>query len=378
MRRRAEITTGLRDWGNDGFSDNLETVCREISNQTNLSPIGRFGIATYYHHHLVNRLRLVDLDRREPSIRDVPIEKPLFIVGLYRTGTTALHGLLAEDPRHRAPLTWELLSPTPLHRSARLDRQHRRLRVASLLWFNRVMMPDQKIAHNVELDGPEECFFSLENHFTSSTLFNSFQGYRYAFDLLDRDLRSSYRHERYHLQVLSWRQEPRDWILKSPFHLWHLDDLMDVFPDARIVFTHRDVTSALPSNCSLSAMTSTKLARHVDLQELGDFWHRYYRAGVDRFLEHRERIPAEQVFDVSPALFDRNPVGAVEAIYDHFQWDLTPEFRSRMTSHLDREARAPRLAHRYSLDMFGFERESIEREFADYSTYTEALDASTA
>jgi hypothetical protein len=375
MRRRAELATGLHEWGDDGFGENLELACRAVRDHPNLSPVGRIGVATYYHFHLVNRLRLVALDRREPAIRGVPVEKPLFIVGLYRTATTALHGLLAEDPRHRAPLTWELLCPTPLHPNARLDRQLRRLRVGLMLWLNRVLIPDQKYAHAVELDGPEECFFMLENHFTTSTLFNTFQAHAYAFDLLERDLRPSYRDERFQLQVLSWRREPRDWILKSPFHLWHLDDLLDVFPDARIVFTHRDVTRALPSNCSLSAMTTTKFGRAVDLQVLGDFWRHYYRAGIDRFLGQRMDLPKEQVFDVPPALFDRDPEAAVEAIYDHFGWTVTPGFRTRMRAHLQREASRRRLPHRYSLAMFGLDRAGIEREFADYSAYMRALDA---
>jgi hypothetical protein len=376
MRRRAELITGLRDWGDDdGFDENLATVCRAVSDTQGLSPVGRMGVATYYHWHLVNRLRLVDLDRREPSIRDVPIEKPLFIIGLYRTGTTALHGLLAEDPRHRAPLSWELLSPAPRARNPWLDRQIRRMRVGLILWINRVMIPEQKVAHLVDLDGPEECFFMLENHFTTSTLFNTFQAHAYAFDLLERDLRPSYCNERYHLQVLSWRREPRDWILKSPFHLWHLEDLIDVFPDARIVFTHRDVTQALPSNCSLSAMTTTKFGREVDLEALGEFWHRYYRAGIDRFLRQRTKIPKEQAFDMPPALFDRDPMGAVDAIYDHFGWNVTPEFRARMRAHLRRDESEPRLPHRYSLEMFGLDRAGIEREFADYTAYIRELNA---
>ena len=108
--------------------------------------------------------------------------------------------------------------------------------------------------------------------------------------LLEKDLRPAYQFLKSQLQVMSHGHPSKRWILKSPFHLWHLDALLDVFPDARIVFTHRSITESLPSNCSLSAMTTSKFSNHTDLKVLGQFWRRYYRIGMDRAIEQRQRI----------------------------------------------------------------------------------------
>jgi hypothetical protein len=372
IRRRAERATGLRDWGDDpGFDARAEACCDALQNG-GLSPVGHIAAAIYYHIHAANRLRIVAQLKRDPSILEVPIEQPIFIVGWYRTGSTFLHALLAADSRHRAPRAWELFSPAAQSRHPGLSRQLRRLRSRFLLGANRSFVPEQGVAHHVPLDGPEECFFLLENDFVSSTAFNTFGGYRYAFDLLEQDHRPTYRFLRQQLQLLGHAEPQRRWILKSPFHLWHLDALMDVFPDARIVFTHRTITESLPSNCSLSAMTTSKIVQSLDLGVLGRFWSDYYRVGMDRATQQRARISAERIFDLSLGRLGSDPVGALEDLYGHFGLDFEGA-RVAIDEASGRRGDAVGDEHVYNLEAFGLDETSLRQKFSDYEDFVDSL-----
>jgi hypothetical protein len=375
IRKRASLTTGLHDFGDaedPTFAGRLQDCCDAVAGDGRFSAVGRIGIATYYHIHAVNRLRVIDFMNRHPEVEERPVEAPVFIVGYYRTGTTFLHSLLASDPSARAPRAWELFSPGPRSSRPWLDRLLRRTRSAATLFMNRTLVPEQKTAHAIPLDGPEECFFLLENDFSSSTVYNTFQGYDYAFKLLDQDMRPSYRFMKKQLQVMSHGQPDKRWILKSPFHLWHLDALMDVFPDARIVFTHRSITESLPSNCSLSAMTTSKFSNHTDLVELGQFWRRYYRIGMDRAIEQRQKIPRDQMFDLPLRRLARQPVEAMEAMYDQLGMDISA-FRPVLQARGKAKKSSGSTKHTYSLAQFGLDEASLNAEFADYQAFVDSL-----
>ncbi|MBC7171876.1 MAG: sulfotransferase, partial [Polyangiaceae bacterium] len=356
MLRRARLETGLDDLGDPTAYGRLEALCREADSNPNLSPFGRIAVAIFYHFHIVDRLRIVDLLKRRPEIDDVPVKEPIFIVGWYRTGTTLLHNLLAADTRHRAPRTWELISAAPLHDDPAWDRRLRMMRTQFILQLSRYLVPESAAAHYVPIDGPEECFFLLENDFVSSTMFNTYGGYRYADWLLEQDLRPSYRFFRQQLKVLSYRHPEKRWVLKCPLHLWHLDALLDVFPDARIVFTHRDVAEALPSNCSLSAMTTSKFANRTSLEDIGEFWSRYYREGISRAMEARRRIPDDRCIDVPLPWISKRPVDALDAIYRHFDLGFGAETRGELLTALRNNPKQTKGEHHYTAAQFGLSR----------------------
>jgi hypothetical protein len=369
MLRRAKLETGLEDLGDPTSYDRLAALCREADGNPNLSPFGRIAVAIFYHFHMVDRLRMVELLKRRPEIDDTPVKEPIFIIGWYRTGTTLLHNLLAADSRHRAPRTWELISPAPLHDDLEWDRRLRTARTQFILQLSRYLVPESASAHYVPIDGPEECFFLLENDFVSSTMFNTYAGYDYADWLLEQDLRPSYHFFRQQLKILSYRQPAKRWVLKCPFHLWHLDALLDAFPDARIVFTHRDVTDALPSNCSLSAMTTSKFTRSTDLEEIGAFWRHYYRQGLSRAMEVRARIPEDRYIDVPLPWISKRPVEALEAIYRRFGLGYGPEVRAELMGALRNNPKQTKGEHRYTAEQFGLVPSQLRREFADYQGF---------
>lgn len=363
--RWAERETGLSDFG-EGFLARAERLCEAVRRNPNLTPTGRVALRVYYHVKFANRLRIVEYAKRHPDVHDVPIEAPIVVTGFYRTGTTLMQNLFGADPTHRLPRTWELTVPVPMSESADADRAARRAFTTFILGSNRYIIPDQASAHYITVDGPEECFFLQENSAFSTTLFNTYQAYDYAYEILDWDREAIYRELKLQYQIIAHRAPKKRLVVKCPFHLWNLDALMKVFPDAKIVHMHRDVTKSLPSNCSLSAMTTSKFAKKTDLAQLGRFWADYYRVGIDRALAARTSIPKSQVADVRLSDLTKDLVGTIRRVYAQFElpWDdyLASRYRVRMMDN-PKDAHG---VHVYSLEEFGLDPAELRGRFADY------------
>ncbi len=374
FRRRGELTTGLHDYGHPSFHEHLDSACRALHPNANLSPFGRFAAATFYHFHVENRLRIVDLLNQRPWLRDKEIVEPIFIVGFYRTGTTQMHNLLGADPRHRVAAAWELMSPVKLSRDPKRDGFLRRLRSRMIYDLSKIVVPEARVAHHVELEGPEEEFFLMENDFLSTTLMNTYQGWDYAWETLDWDMAPIYESLRQQLCILAEDEPERRWVLKTPYHLWHLPALYAAFPDARFVFTHRSVPEALASYCSLSAMTTSKFAVHTDLERIGRFWFDFYQEGMKRAIAARPLIPESQRIDVPLTALSKNPIGTLRAIYDYFGIpfaEAEQPIREKLEG-LTQEAKA-KGKHRYRPSQFGLSETKVVKAFSHYEAFYREL-----
>jgi hypothetical protein len=364
--RWAERDTGLTDFGDDGFLDRAARLCDAIRTNPNLTPSGRFSLRVYYHMKFANQLRVVDYAKRHPDVHDVPVHAPIIVTGFYRTGTTLMQNLLGADPTHGLPRTWELTVPVPMRENRDADRAVRRALTTFILSSNRYIIPDQAAAHYITVDGPEECFFLQENSAFSTTLFNTYQAYDYAHEILDWDREAIYRALKLQYQILTHRSPAKRLVLKCPFHLWNLDAVMKVFPDAKILQMHRDVTKSLPSICSLSAMTTSKFAHTMDLRKHGRFWADYYRIGIDRAFAVRPSIPSNQLADVRLSDLTKDLVGTIRRLYAQFElpWDdyLASRYRVRLMDN-PKDAHG---THVYSLEEFGLDPAEIRSRFADY------------
>jgi hypothetical protein len=371
FRRRGELTTGLHDFGHASFHAHLESACRSLHPNSNLSPFGRFAAATFYHFHVENRLRIVDVLNQRSWLRDKQVKAPIFIVGFYRTGTTQMHNLLGADPRHRVAYAWELMSPTRLAQDPKRDGALRRLRSRLIYDLGKLVVPEARVAHHVELEGPEEEFFLMENDFLSTTLINTYQGYDYGWETLDWDMAPIYESLRHQLNILAEGEPERRWILKTPYHLWHLAALHRAFPDARFVFTHRSVPEALASNCSLSAMTTSKFAVRTDLERLGRFWFDFYQEGMRRAFAERPLIPEAQRIDVPLTALAKNPMGTLRAIYEYFDLPFDEIAERPIRRKLDTLATQAKATgkHRYRPSQFGLSDEQVATAFSSYEAF---------
>jgi len=367
VMRLAERLTGLHDYGDDdgAFRERLDQTIETVL-RTDWNTVGRFGLRYILHWHLSNRLRIVELLKRRPEIQDVEIRRPLIITGLFRTGSTYLHNVLAADPGSRAGRMWELAHPVGRKRDLMGDEKWRRWRGGHEVSMDEIMIPEQGEAHVVTVDAFEEDFFLLENDMAIMKLFVGFGDFAYARRMLEWDMVGSYQWHKRQLQILWEQRSAKRWLLKCPWHLWNLQALLAVYPDARIIQTHRGLVDTIGSQCSLTARIAAKFRRSLDLHEVGRFWLDYSRVGVERGLQARSTLPSAQIYDVRLQDLRSDPFEVIEDIYRHFELPLDGGLAEQLRSRIADEPLAQSGEHNYDIADYGLTEESIQSRFDDY------------
>jgi hypothetical protein len=366
VMKLAERTTGLSDWGDGGLRKRLEATVDGL-NQANLNTTGLFGARYVLNWHLGNKLRVVDFAKRHPELDDVEIERPVVITGFFRTGTTFLHNVLAADPNNRVARAWELSYPLGRLGDPLGDVAWRRAQAKFTFGFNQAAIPDQGVAHHVTADSYEECFFLLENDMAVLTFWVGFAAYEYANDMLEWDMTEPYESHKLQLKILNAQKSAKRWVLKCPWHIWNMDALMAVYPDAQIIFTHRDITKALASHCSLSAKMASKLKRSLDVKQLGQFWLEYARIGLDRAMAAREKIPESQLYDVRLKDMMASPMTVLQDIYAHFNLEFTEEIAGLLEARISEKPTSQEGEHEYSIEEFGLTNEQVRETLKTYN-----------
>jgi hypothetical protein len=364
--KMAERTTGLSDWGDGGFRARLDASVDGL-NESNLNTTGLFGARYVFNWHLGNRLRIVDFAKRHPELDEIDIERPIFITGFFRTGTTFLQNVMAADPNNRVAKAWELSYPLGRLGDPLGDVAWRRAQAKFTFGFNQVTMPDQGVAHHVTADSYEECFFLLENDMAVLTFWVGFATYGYAMEMLNWDMIAPYEFHKLQLKILNSQRSAKRWVMKCPWHMWNLDALMAVYPDARIIFTHRDIAKALASHCSLCAKMASKVRRSLDVKELGAFWLEYTRIGLDRAMESRKNIPESQIYDVRLRDMMANPMTVLQDLYGYFDLDFTPEIAGLLEERIAEKPTSQEGEHEYSIEDFGLSDEQVRATLQTYN-----------
>lgn len=366
VMKMAERTTGLDDWGEGGFQARLDAAVDGL-NDAGLNTTGLFGARYVLNWHLGNRLRVVDFAKRHPELDEVDIERPVVITGFFRTGTTFLHNVLAADPNNRVAQAWELAYPVGRLGDPLGDVAWRRAQAKFTFGFNQAAIPDQGVAHNVTADSYEEDFFLLENDMAVLTFWVGFGTYSYARAMLDWDMVEPYQFHRLQLKMLNAQRSANRWVLKCPWHIWNMDALMAVYPDAQVIFTHRDITKALASHCSLSAKMASKLKRSLDVNELGEFWLDYTRIGLERAMESRKNIPESQIYDVRLRDLMANPMTVLKDIYAHFDLEFNAEIAGLLEERIAEKPTSQEGEHEYAIEDFGLTDERVRETLKAYN-----------
>jgi len=365
MCREATRRTGLSDFGDESFREALEVLVDSILREAHLHTVARHLIRGQIIGRLAARLQMQAYWTKRPQVLERPLMRPMFILGLPRTGTTLLFYLLAQDPAHRWLSNWEALSPLPCD-SAPDQRRRRAVKHNQLLNW---LAPDLRRKHAMAADNPAECIQLQLMTFESEYFPFAMDIPAYRTWLYRRDRASGYRHYRNQLCVLQDQRWGERWLLKTPFHIFSLDALLAVFPDACIVHTHRDPLKALPSTCSLQATLRDLYADKVDCAQLGRDVLEHFAHGMDRCLDARSKAAASHFHDVDYQALVRDPMAAVEGIYRRFGICLTPEARARMLTFLANNPQHKNGAHRYSLADFGLDAATVRARFKRYSDH---------
>lgn len=361
--REAVRRTGLHDFGDESFREPLEVLLDSVHREAHLHPVGQRLIHKQIVGRLGARLQMQDYWTRRPQVLESEIARPLFILGLPRTGTTFLFYLLAQDPAHRWLSNWEAHSPIP-RQSAADQRRHHAIRSNRLLNW---LVPDLQRKHAFAADNPAECIHLQLMTFESENFPFIIDLPTYRTWLYGRNRVAGYRHYRSQLQVLQDQRRGERWLLKTPFHIFSLDALLSVFPDACVVHVHRDPLETLPSTCSLQMTFRDLYADRIDCAQLGKDVLEHFAYGIDRCLDARASTAADHFHDVHYRGLLRDPMATVERIYRRFGFRLSEEARARMHAYIANNKQHKHGEHRYSLDDFGLDAHAVAARFKRYN-----------
>jgi hypothetical protein len=374
--RAACERAGLADFGVDGWRDGLEVLVESVESAPAVNDGGRAYVYGQFVDALWNRLRIVDYVKKHPEVSDERVERPLVILGLPRTGTSLASYLLDQDPRRRSLLTWEAENSVPpstpdtLYTDPRCLKKKAELEVLA----EGLKAANIPLVHWDEADGPTECLF-VHNQDFKAYLWEAFMpDAAYADWLLEADMASAYAYERLVLQMLQSRA-PGVWSLKMPSHAVHIEALLQEFPDARLVWAHRDPFKATASFLRLNYLSRAVLGAEVDVCEIVPNVLRQLRAHVDRPMQTRKRIGDDRFFDLHYADLMRNPIAVIRSLYDWAGDDLTQSTEQAILAWLQQHPQDRFGVQPYSLDGSGITRSELEPIFDDYlSTFDVELE----
>jgi hypothetical protein len=367
----AKGKAGLDDFGDDAFLEPLEILVESINREAALSPVGRTIIRGRLVGVLINKLVAQDTIKKNPEILDIAVEAPIVVAGLARTGTTMLHRLIAQDEEIRSLASWEAINPAPYtRRKPRKGKDPRYAQAAMAAKGLKYMSPGFFAIHPAEPDAPEEEVILLEQAFLTTTPEAMMNVPTYSKWLEQQDHVPAYQALKRMMQYLQWQRpgpdKPVRWVLKTPHHQEYFDPLLEVFPEATIVHTHRDPLKTSASFFSMVTHLQMIFSDDVDPKRVAHHWLNKIENMARRTMATRARLNDRGFVDVSYYDLIEDPMSQVERVYEAAGAVLTPEARRAMEASRKVNQQHKYGKHRYSLADFGMTRDDVEPRIADY------------
>ena len=363
---KARAATGLTDLGDPTMLEGLEVLVKASNEEAQLSEAGVSRWEANLVKQLSNRLRVVDYLKQHPELLERPIDKPMFVFGLPRTGTTLTINLLCADPARRCFLRWESQNPVPPAAAGALHSDPRCFAEKERLEMSLKYMPQIAAAHYEDADGPSECQFSMAMTFCAQ-LFDSnldIPSYNDWF-LHKTSYLPAFRFHKQLLQLLQAENGGR-WTLKNPWHPLFLDDLTTVYPDAQLVMTHRDPAEVVGSACSLIRLVRPMFSDAVDLRRIADQMIDTFDLMIARQNAYRDKHGEDSILDIQYAEQLRDPIAQMRKLCDHFDEPLTKEAEAAMSRLLANNPQGKHGKHTYSLEEFGLTKQGVHTHFKNY------------
>ncbi len=351
----AERATGRSGWGDETFRSGLDALLASLGELDDLTPLGSTVFSNMIRQALVNRLRFVNARSRAG-----PLIPPIIITGLPRSGTTALHRMLALDPDHHAPPLWELLDPFA---DGPVD--VRRWRTRAQVAFKTRLLPELDSKHYTRADTPEECTLLLANSLASPLFWDlaPLEGYLRWYQATP--MAPVYAEYRAQLELLQARHPARRLVVKAPAHVGNLIALCDAVPDAVLVQTHRDPARCFNSHCSLRRTLSSFVLSQVDPRVIAGHVRRVFEHDVSANLAFHDQSP-DRVIHVSQRRLRRTPLETLRAVYRASGLEPTSQAEERWTADIDHRRRIHRRHHHVPQDVWGISPDCIDAMFGDY------------
>ncbi|WP_280270386.1 sulfotransferase family protein [Nocardia wallacei] len=363
LHASATKACGLTDFGSDEYREALGVLLESYQCDAGLTELGSKMNRYFLRGALVARALSEAAWKANPQYAETPVTRPIFVTGLPRTGTTALHRLLAADPRHQALEMWlaEFPQPRPPRDTWADNPVYRQLDAGFAQ--HHVENPEFMGLHYMTAAEVEECWQLLRQTVKSVSYECLAYLPTYSQWLRNQDWTDAYARHRKNLQLIGLGDDRR-WILKNPSHLFALDALLAVYPDALVIQTHRAPATVLASVCSLSEHAARGWSDTFTGRRIGETQLELWSRGLHEFTAARKRYDQAQFLDIDFADLRADPLGTVESIYRSFDIELTEPARAAMTA-LDQESRTGdrKPAHRYSLADYGLSEDEVEAHF---------------
>lgn len=360
-------TTGLSDFGGTEHEEAFRILVDDLGSEAaGLTGTGNYFMRSEVKSALVARLMTQARFAEFPQHAEVVIERPIFVVGLPRTGTTALSRLLCADPGHQGLEMWLTLFPQPRPPRETWDADPVFSGIQAAFREHHVSNPEFMGIHYSDAAEPEECWRVLRQTGKSLGFESLAHVPRYSAWLAEQDWSDAYARHKQNLQLIGLNDQDKRWVLKNPSHLIALDALMETYPDALVVMTQRDPVTSVASACSLSAEataghSTTFVGETLGRDQLGHLSRQW-----EAFWTARPRYDESQFFDLDYRSFVQDPVGTVGAIYDAFGLTWSPAAQDAVRR-LDEESRnGPRRpSHQYDLADYGLTEDEVRAAFPD-------------
>lgn len=364
---QARQETGLENFGDEarleGLKAYIETLDRHAKDEA-----GKGRLLKIQYKKLLSRLKIYDAFDKHPEILKEEIKQPLFVTGLPRSGTSALLNLIAAEPDSRALAQWELRNPEPYPGLAKGEPDPRYLAVVEKM--RAAQNSEFQKMHYADADTPEECVMLHQLSFDGVQTGFEIMLEPYGSWFLNHDLRPMYEEYRDFLKILQWQRPGVRWSLKAPAHMWAIDPLFEVFPDANIVWGHRDPLNVSASICSMNRQVMSMYmgdCSHLDQKEIGRTVMNFYASSLEKGLEARARYPESRFTDYNHKEFLKDPIALIERIYGHFGFGMRDDQRSALQQHSDSNPPHKHGTHQYSLDDFGISEQGVRERYQFYS-----------
>ncbi|MEX0665605.1 MAG: sulfotransferase [Acidimicrobiia bacterium] len=356
---------GIDDFGANSFREGLENFIGSLNDEAQLSELGAVAIEAQITKCLVNRLRVTAWLKEHPTLRDAPVERPIIVLGLPRTGTTLLSELFHRDPATRSLMRWEAMDSVPPPQAATFTTDPRVEAARVDAGMLDALNPGFRAIHYEAPDGPTECVAVLAQDFKSLLWECVANVPSYGEWLLACDQASAYE---YHHDVLCLLQSgaPGRWALKTPQHCLELDALLARYPDARLVMTHRDPVTVVASLCSLVRSLSGTFSDADHGAYINAHWTAVAAELVERVMTWRGTHDDAIFVDVAYDDLVADPIAAVRSVYERGGDELTPSAESAMRGYLAEHPHGEHGRHRYDLDALGLDAGALRDRFATY------------
>ena len=361
--------TGLSDFGDTWFFANIDALIPSLNKQAKLSHEGTYGAQHMIVSGLVNRLRHVQLIKDTPEILKEKVNVTAVLTGLPRTGSTMLHRMLAAAPNLTGVRWYETQNYVPFEGEVRGDPAPRLEAAKDVLAYMLEAIPELMSIHPMDIEQPDEEVIILGQLFSSSMIESTYFVPDYAEWLSRQDPRNAYEDLIQILQSLQWQDPSRkgkSWVLKTPGHLMGLNTVLDVFPKAKIVMTHRDPVSTIPSYCSMEASLYKMGSSDISNAEIGSYWTARLKKWLNNFMAVRANADPNRFIDVNYKFLLETPAEEGLRVLELAGVTESAEIRDGMEEWIEANRREHRAAHKYSLADFGLSEANIRAKYGDY------------